>query len=172
MFRDDSLSDLYIKELETLIENIQGEREELYLYKPYNELICIREDVLVSLKEYEQSFSNEIPEDDFEMPYPDPETVYQINLNKLSLFSKLIYHKHFSFVVYKQMQRFGERLPNEFLSKNNKIIEVIKKNPKISYADILKIDIQLKVALDMLIENGTIYRAGNNTDTYWKINKQ
>ncbi len=172
MFRDDSLSELYIKELETLTENIQGKREESYLYKSYNELICIREDVLVSLKEYEQSFSNEILEDDFEIPYPDPEAVYQINLNKLALFSKLIYHKHFGFVMYKQMQRFGERLPNEFLSKNDKIIEIIKKNPKISYIDILKTDIQLKVALDMLIENGTIYRAGKDKDTYWKITKQ
>ncbi len=171
MFRDDSLSDLYIKELETLIENIQGKREELYLYKPYNELICIREDILLSLKEYEQSFSNEISEDDFEMPYPDPEAVYQINLDKLSFFSKLIYHKHFSFVMYKQMLRFGKRLPNEFLSKNDKIIEVIKNNPKISYIDILKMDAQLKVALDMLIENGTIYRAGKDKDTYWKLTK-
>ncbi len=172
MFRDDSLSDLYIKELKSLIENIQGKREESYLYKPYNELLCMREDVLVSLKEYEQSFSNEIPEPDFEIPYPDPETVYHINLKRLSLFSKLIYHKHFSYVVYKQMQRFGKGLSSDFLTKNDRIIDVIKKNPKISYIDILKTDIQLKVAVDMLIENGAIYRAGKNTDTYWKINKQ
>ncbi len=172
MVNENYLSDFYVNEFRKFLDNIHDKYEESHLYLTFDELLDVRENLIVTLKNYEQSFLKENLEFDYEHPYPDPDTIYHINLDRLSFLSKLIYHKHFSFVFYKQLHIFNKELLKESSLKMDKIISIIKRNPKISYIDILKTDIHLKVALDMLIENRTIYRAGKNTNTYWKINIQ
>ena len=167
------LNDFYVKELKAFIDSIDDKEDTSYFYLKYRQLVELRENVLTELRAYEKDYSINVSDTDlelaFEHAYPDPSTKYSINIEKLALLSKFIYYKHFSIDRYKNLLIFNKLEEYKFSTKVSAVIELIKKNPKIPYLEIIEKDIDFIMPLDILIENDKIYRVGKAMNSYWKI---
>lgn len=104
--------------------------------------------------------------------YPDPTFMYQMSLEKSAIISLLLSYKVINAERLKNIMLCFKSEYNEAVPEI--ILESIKKNPKISYIEIMNLGEEkdeFEMYLEKMIEDRIIFRRGENSDSYWKIKK-
>ncbi len=151
-----------------ILELVEKSKMEDYLYMTQEELFQEKLDADNEIIEYKKIYEN--TKDDLMQYFPSPSFMYTYNLKKSAVISLLINYKFIN----------TERFNNLFLDDEEKniimdlITESIKRNPKISYFDLINLrdeEDEFEIYLENLIEDKVILRFGKHDNRYWKVNK-
>ncbi|MDE6672531.1 MAG: hypothetical protein K2J36_05625 [Ruminococcus sp.] len=143
-------------------------KKEEYLYMTHEELFQKKLETDKDIIQWKNASESEKY---FDYVFPDPSTMYSLNLIESAIISIVIDYKRINVARLKSKQIMKEDKPEitEFL------ITAIKEDPKISYRDLIDLGSEkdeFEMYLEKLIEDRVISRRGKSDNKFWRVNKK
>lgn len=151
-----------------VFEIVKRNKKEEYLYMTHEELFQkkLKTDEMIIIYKKDSEKVKQFP---FETFYPDPSAVYGFLLIESAIISIVINYKFGNLERLENLHFFKEEKPEIY----EMLIITIKKDPKISYMDLIDLGTEkdeFEMYLEKLIEDGIVSRRGKKYDRYWKVN--